>query len=201
MNRDARSRLLPPPWSARLRRDRSCAPRTSGRSRSRRASVSRRLLQLREGNTSNNPKQEVFLWPRDPRPFFWATPGPLSPLPFRRLERAFRALRVAARLARVRDQAPVFGSQGIVAPRPGVGARGGALGLRVVALLQAHARELLPQARIARLDAQRALERSRSVREAPGRGIGARAVQEPGDRQALGAGRGRGQGRWQRSGP
>src|SRR5437773_5346357 len=119
---------------------------------------------------------------------------PSSPLPFRRFERAFRALRVAARLARVRDQAPVLGAQGVVRARPGVGARGGALGLSVVALLQAHARELLPQARIARLDPERALERSRGVREAPGRGVGARAVQEPRDREVLGARRGLGQG-------
>src|SRR6266852_9993263 len=81
-----------------------------------------------------------------------------SPLPLRRIERRPRAFGVAARLARMRDQAPVLGPQGVVAPRPGVRSRRGALGLRIVALLQAQARELLPQARIARLDAKRALE-------------------------------------------
>src|SRR6266853_1064332 len=115
-----------------------------------------------------------------------------SPLPLGRFERRLRAFGVAARIARMRDKAPIFGSQSVVTPRPGVGARRGALDLRVVALLQPHARELLPQARIARLDAKRPLEGRRSVGQAPGRGIGARPVNQAGDRQVLGAGTGMG---------
>src|SRR5260370_919638 len=119
--------------------------------------------------------------------------APTSSLPFRRFERHAGAFGVAARFARVRDKAPIVRPQGIVAPSPGVGARGCALGLRVVALLQPHARELLPQARIARLDAKRTLERGCCVREAPGGGIGARPEQEARDGEVLGVGRGRGQ--------
>src|SRR5712691_8118690 len=99
-------------------------------------------------------------------------------MPFGCFERRAGALGVAARLACMRDKAPVLGAQAAVAAGPGVGARSGALGLRVVALLQAHARELLPQARIARLDAQRALERCRGVGEPARGGIGAGAVAE-----------------------
>src|SRR5712691_10518393 len=114
---------------------------------------------------------------------------PLS-LPFRRLDRRAGAFGVAARLARLRDKAPVLGAEHRVAASPGVGARRGALGLRIVALLEAHAGKLVPQARIARLDAKRALERRRGVGEPARSGIGARAVQQAGDGDGLGASRG-----------
>src|SRR5207249_11281642 len=83
------------------------------------------------------------------------------------------------------DDARVLRAQRAVAAGPGVGALREALGLREVALLQAHARELLPEARIARLDAQRALERRRGLRETPAGGIAARAVHEPRNRHAF----------------
>src|SRR5207248_733077 len=87
--------------------------------------------------------------------------------------------------ARLLDDARVLRAQRAVASRPGVRALGEAFCLREVALLQAYAGELLPEARIARLDAQRALERRCGLRETPGGGIAARAVHEPRDRHAF----------------
>src|SRR2546428_2028899 len=89
-------------------------------------------------------------------------PFPSASASSRLFQRRPRSVRIAARLARFGNQPPVLRAQRAVAARPGVGARRDALGLSVLSLLQPHARKLLPQARIARLDAQRPLERGRS---------------------------------------
>ena len=67
----------------------------------------------------------------------------------RRVEREFLMLRDCGDLF----EAPVLRAQSVVGAGPRVGARRHALGLHILALLEAHPRELLPQARVARLDA------------------------------------------------
>src|SRR6185295_8257883 len=89
------------------------------------------------------------------------------------------AAAVAHAFARLRDDAPVLGAQRVVVRGPGAGARGEAFGLREIALAQPHARELVPEARVARLEAQRALERRRRVGEAACSRVRARAFHQP----------------------
>src|SRR5688500_16539479 len=83
-------------------------------------------------------------------------------------------------LARLLDEPLILRAQPAVAARPGVGACREAFGLRVLALQQPHARQLLPQARIARLDAQGALERGCGIGKPAGSRVGARAFHEAG---------------------
>src|SRR5262245_847305 len=122
-------------------------------------------------------------------------PLPLLSQPLGGIERRLGTARVAARLARLGDELPVPEAQGVVPARPGIGALRAALRLRVFLLLKAHARELLPQSRVARLDPEGPLERRRGVVDPPRSGIDAGAVHQARDRRGLGVGRGGGEGR------
>ena len=84
------------------------------------------------------------------------------------------------------DQTLIGGAQvGVVAGEQ-IGASRQLLGLPVFALLQTNLSEVVPQPGIARLDAQRALERRRGIRQAAGGGVGARRFHQAGHGRGLG---------------